>query len=75
MSGQTQTQTETVRFPIYVSGKVVKGFGLGSSELGIPTANIEAEVIKSIPLSTGIYFGWSQLSTTEDDFKQLSKGN
>ncbi|XP_025016714.1 putative riboflavin kinase [Tetranychus urticae] len=73
MSGQTQTQTETVRFPIYVSGKVVKGFGRGSSELGIPTANIEAEVIKSIPLSTGIYFGWSQLSTTEDDFKQLSK--
>lgn len=26
-------------FPISVSGKVVKGFGRGSKELGIPTGN------------------------------------
>jgi len=27
-------------FPYYVEGEVVKGFGRGSKELGIPTGNI-----------------------------------
>ncbi|KAK8245380.1 hypothetical protein HDK77DRAFT_510098, partial [Phyllosticta capitalensis] len=30
-------------FPLYLSGKVIKGFGRGSKELGIPTANIPIE--------------------------------
>lgn len=30
-------------FPIYMSGPVVHGFGRGSRELGIPTANLERE--------------------------------
>nr|ACO10366.1 Riboflavin kinase [Caligus rogercresseyi]ACO10944.1 Riboflavin kinase [Caligus rogercresseyi]ACO11571.1 Riboflavin kinase [Caligus rogercresseyi] len=50
-------------FPIALSGKIIKGFGRGSKELGIPTANFSEEVVASLPaeLSTGIYFGWAQI--------------
>ena len=59
------------------SGVVVKGFGRGSKELGIPTgnisfslpfyikylANLDEETVASLPsdLATGIYYGWAQL--------------
>ena len=62
-------------YPFYVIGKVIKGFGRGSAELGIPTANIDTEIVKNISLPTGIYFGWSQLTLTEETFNQLTKGN
>lgn len=47
-----------------ISGHVVKGFGRGSKQLGIPTANIDAlSVSKAIPASvTGIYLGWASVS-------------
>ncbi|KAM4709447.1 riboflavin kinase [Discoglossus pictus] len=46
--------------PYYCKGEVVKGFGRGSKELGIPTANFPEHVVDNIPadLSTGIYYGW-----------------
>lgn len=48
-------------FPIFCSSEVVCGFGRGSSELGIPTANVPVEdMLKT--LETGIYFGWCQLT-------------
>ncbi|XP_061875122.1 riboflavin kinase [Colius striatus] len=42
-------------------GEVVKGFGRGSKELGIPTANFSEEVVECFPsdISTGIYYGWA----------------
>uniref|UniRef100_A0A5K4E9X2 riboflavin kinase n=1 Tax=Schistosoma mansoni TaxID=6183 RepID=A0A5K4E9X2_SCHMA len=50
----------------YASGKVVHGFGRGSKQLGIPTANLEESIVSEIPDSTknGIYFGWAKLSNT-----------
>ncbi|VDP72643.1 unnamed protein product [Schistosoma curassoni] len=50
----------------YASGKVVHGFGRGSKQLGIPTANLEESIVTEIPDSTknGIYFGWAKLSNT-----------
>ncbi|KAL0118571.1 hypothetical protein PUN28_009321 [Cardiocondyla obscurior] len=44
-------------------GSIVKGFGRGSKELGIPTANLLESVISSLPkeLNTGIYYGWASL--------------
>ena len=45
----------------FVAGKVVKGFGRGSKQLGIPTANIESDVVGSINLENGIYYGFAQL--------------
>uniref|UniRef100_A0A0K8TSR2 Riboflavin kinase n=1 Tax=Tabanus bromius TaxID=304241 RepID=A0A0K8TSR2_TABBR len=49
--------------PHFASGQIVRGFGRGSRELGIPTANFPLEVVKSLPveLETGIYYGWAQV--------------
>ncbi|KAG8595810.1 hypothetical protein GDO81_001639 [Engystomops pustulosus] len=46
--------------PYYCSGEVVRGFGRGSKELGIPTANFPEHVVDGLPcdLDTGIYYGW-----------------
>ena len=49
--------------PFGLEGEVIKGFGRGSKELGIPTANFSEQVVDSLPadLETGIYFAWTQL--------------
>jgi riboflavin kinase len=51
------------QFPHYASGTVVKGFGRGSKELGIPTANFPNEVVENLPTSfdQGVYYGWAQV--------------
>ncbi|EGD79973.1 hypothetical protein PTSG_13009 [Salpingoeca rosetta] len=45
-----------------LEGKVVKGFGRGSKELGIPTANFPEDVVEGLPesMTQGIYYGWAQ---------------
>lgn len=51
-------------YPIYYSNQIIAGFGRGSAELGIPTANVPVdEVFDS--LDTGIYFGWCRLSAED----------
>ncbi|KAF3480323.1 uncharacterized protein GIQ15_05670 [Arthroderma uncinatum] len=62
-------------FPIRMSGPVIKGFGRGSKELGIPTANIPADTLSEYPdLQLGVYYGVAALdpaqfkhTRTEDD--------
>ncbi|KAL4800046.1 riboflavin kinase-domain-containing protein [Aspergillus venezuelensis] len=47
-------------FPIRLSGPVIKGFGRGSKELGIPTANIPIDGLEEVlpkELGVGVYFG------------------
>ncbi|KAL9086845.1 MAG: hypothetical protein Q9159_003933 [Coniocarpon cinnabarinum] len=54
----------TTPFPIKVRGKVIEGFGRGSKELGIPTANIPVEGLDvggHTDLESGVYFGWAGL--------------
>lgn len=53
--------------PFCLEGQVTKGFGRGSKELGIPTANFSHEVVEALPkdLETGIYFGWSHLENED----------
>lgn len=53
--------------PYYCSGEVVRGFGRGSKELGIPTANFPEHVVDSLPpdLTTGIYYGWGAVGNGE----------
>ena len=45
--------------PIILEGEVVEGFGRGSTQMGVPTANIEPgplkEKLEGLPL--GVYFG------------------
>lgn len=49
--------------PHFAKGLVVKGFGRGSKDLGIPTANFPGEVVDNLPasLDTGVYFGWASV--------------
>ncbi|KAJ1657306.1 riboflavin kinase [Dispira simplex] len=51
-------------YPVYLQGHVQHGFGRGSKELGIPTANLpEDEVHRACKnLKTGVYFGWAQVN-------------
>lgn len=50
--------------PVRLEGPVVTGFGRGSRQLGVPTANIDpaplASTLAAMPL--GVYFGWAQLT-------------
>ncbi|CAG8697276.1 8059_t:CDS:10 [Acaulospora morrowiae] len=50
-------------YPIKMKGEVIQGFGRGSKELGIPTANLSEAAIEALckDLNTGIYFGWAQV--------------
>ncbi|KAF8857992.1 riboflavin kinase [Acephala macrosclerotiorum] len=54
-------------FPLRMGGKVVKGFGRGSKELGIPTANLPVEGTPWIEKAkSGVYFGWASLLLPSD---------
>ncbi|KAF8919678.1 hypothetical protein CPB85DRAFT_1524845 [Mucidula mucida] len=47
-----------------MEGKVISGFGRGSKELGIPTANlpIDDNLTRWIAdINSGVYFGWASL--------------
>ncbi|KAG2228503.1 hypothetical protein INT48_007829 [Thamnidium elegans] len=45
-------ETPSSPFPFALKGIVVKGYGRGSKQLGIPTA---------AGLETGVYYGWTQI--------------
>ncbi|KAI1257803.1 hypothetical protein MGN70_000847 [Eutypa lata] len=52
-------------YPLHMEGEVISGFGRGSKELGIPTANLPVDVaatpwIESV--KTGVYFGYASLA-------------
>ncbi|PIK52458.1 putative riboflavin kinase [Apostichopus japonicus] len=49
--------------PYFTRGQVIKGFGRGSKELGIPTANFPEDVVSKLPagFSTGVYYGWAKV--------------
>ncbi|KAI9674331.1 MAG: riboflavin kinase [Trizodia sp. TS-e1964] len=51
-------------FPLRIHGPVVAGFGRGSKELGIPTANIPISGLAvggCEDVASGVYFGWCGL--------------
>ncbi|XP_022909801.1 riboflavin kinase [Onthophagus taurus] len=54
---------DSTALPFFINGEVIKGFGRGSKELGIPTANFPLEVVNKLPdsITTGIYYGWAQV--------------
>ncbi|KAK3609980.1 hypothetical protein CHS0354_011822 [Potamilus streckersoni] len=53
------------KLPHFAEGKVVKGFGRGSKELGIPTANFPQDVVDKLPeeIGEGVYFGWARVNS------------
>lgn len=54
------------QLPFFARGTVVHGFGRGSKELGVPTANFPDDVVENLPeqLSCGVYCGFA---TVNDD--------
>jgi len=49
-------------YPVRVNGPIIKGFGRGSRELGIATANIPLEGLEvggCSDLDSGVYYGWA----------------
>lgn len=46
---------------------IVAGFGRGSAELGIPTANVSTKECLSVTkLEPGVYFGWAKVTKPAD---------
>ncbi|KAL8940235.1 MAG: hypothetical protein Q9216_002919 [Gyalolechia sp. 2 TL-2023] len=55
-------------FPISLSGPIIQGFGRGSRDLGIPTANIPLAGLSvggHEELESGVYFGWAGIDVDE----------
>ncbi|KAI4798106.1 riboflavin kinase [Aureobasidium sp. EXF-8845] len=61
-------------FPLRLNGEVVKGFGRGSKELGIPTANIPLTGLTvggHDEIESGVYYGYCSLSSTSKVYPQV----
>ncbi|KAI1319753.1 hypothetical protein F5Y16DRAFT_94498 [Xylariaceae sp. FL0255] len=55
----------TAPYPLEMEGTVISGFGRGSKELGIPTANLPVDSSKTPWIAdarSGVYFGWASLA-------------
>lgn len=64
-------------FPIRLSGPIVKGFGRGSAELGIPTANIPLAGLSvggNEDVESGVYFGWAGVDIDDTGLRKEKKG-
>uniref|UniRef100_A0A3P8W8N0 riboflavin kinase n=1 Tax=Cynoglossus semilaevis TaxID=244447 RepID=A0A3P8W8N0_CYNSE len=50
-----------LHLPYFCRGEVIRGFGRGSKELGIPTAIFPDSVVDNLPanINTGICYGWA----------------
>ncbi|OWF36726.1 riboflavin kinase-like [Mizuhopecten yessoensis] len=64
-------------FPYYAKGEVIKGFGRGSKELGIPTANFPEDVVEKLPeaIQGGVYYGWANVDNGPAYEMVMSIGN
>lgn len=53
----------TSYLPLFTKGIVISGFGRGSKQLGIPTANFGPEVVNNLPndFKTGVYYGFANV--------------
>ena len=61
--------------PVRLRGKVVRGFGRGSKELGFPTANIEIRGAKEMELSSSaVFIGISMLFSGFGCFLMVKRG-
>lgn len=61
-------------YPITNTSSVISGFGRGSSELGIPTANVE-KTSEIDSLEPGIYYGWSKVIPQDKQTEIVSSHN
>lgn len=67
----------TSPFPIPLSGPIVKGFGRGSRELGIPTANIPLAGLSvggHQEVESGVYYGWAGVDVDAEGLRVTEGG-
>lgn len=58
--------TVSFPYPVYLKSYIIPGFGRGSSELGIPTANVEQQEFDKLNIGeTGIYYGWTKVDKSD----------
>jgi len=64
--GTTSSSAMEAHLPVFAKGEVIRGFGRGSKELGIPTANFPDDVVDGLPkeIETGIFFGWAKVDAS-----------
>ncbi|EGE77714.1 riboflavin kinase [Blastomyces dermatitidis ATCC 18188] len=63
-------------YPMKLSGPVIKGFGRGSKELGIPTANIPPDSLSPYgDVESGVYYGVAALDPSKFKYKAGSDEN
>jgi riboflavin kinase len=63
-------------FPLRLSGPVIKGFGRGSKELQIPTANIPIsglDVGGCADIQSGVYYGFVSVNLPSSNFPEETK--
>ena len=56
-------------FPIRLSGPIIQGFGRGSADLGIPTANLPIAGLSvggHAEVESGVYYGWCGVNVDGD---------
>ncbi|KAH9240425.1 hypothetical protein K456DRAFT_1825492 [Colletotrichum gloeosporioides 23] len=65
-------------FPLKMEGKVISGFGRGSKELGIPTANLPVDSSQTPwidDIKSGVYFGWASLALPASHPDRVAAGH
>jgi riboflavin kinase len=74
---EIQNDRSKMVFPHFASGTVVKGFGRGSKQLGIPTANYPESVVEHLPeaFHNGVYYGLAQVDNGPVYRMVMSVGN
>eukprot|EP01135_Chromosphaera_perkinsii_P011131 Nk52_evm40s2340 gene=Nk52_evmTU40s2340 len=59
------SSSSSLPLPVHIQGPIVKGFGRGSRELGIPTANFPQNIVDQhsalTSLPEGVYYGFATL--------------
>jgi riboflavin kinase len=68
-------------FPIFLKGPVIKGFGRGSKELGIPTgissfgpsdkANIDDKQCEDTLKENGVYYGYAKVYDGDKQVEEM----
>ncbi len=62
--------------PVALCGEVVSGYGRGSRELGVPTANLDPAALGSAldGVTPGVYCGWASIADSEPYMAVMSIG-
>ncbi|KAI9335477.1 riboflavin kinase [Obelidium mucronatum] len=60
-------------YPLRLKGTVIKGFGRGGKELGIPTANLPEDVSQYAGqfIESGILYGWASVNSSKEVFPMV----